>query len=93
MVQEENNFKADIVAYPPLFIKNGILYLKNGFPKGYQPFGQVKGWKPLQGVGQRPTDSRRALCKGWIKKQSCGLFFKRERSARESVPLSLFFQY
>ena len=43
MVQEENNFKADIVAYPPLFIKNGILYLKNGFPKGYQPFGQVKG--------------------------------------------------
>jgi len=38
-------------------------------------------------VGQSPANSHKALRKGGIKKQSGGLFFKRERPASEGVPL------
>ena len=58
-----------------------------GFPKGSHPFGQVKGWQPLWGVGQSPTYSLKTLRKGWIQKQSGGLFLERGRPAREGVPL------
>ena len=64
-----------------------VLIPMNGIPKGLCSFGRVQRQRLWWGVGQSPTNSLKALRKGWIKKQSSGLFFKRERLASEGVPL------
>ena len=59
-----------------------------GFQRFFQPFGQVKGWQPLWGVGQSHTYSRKTLRKGWIQKQSGGLFLKRWTPCTRGRPLN-----